>query len=96
MAAYAQLIDKGVALIAASPDRAGSIDRSDVGLGIRSLHLGLVAHRRRAAVHYLYYVTGRLTDGSIGTIVLRVLHQRMEPRRRVIRSLNAGTKGSTR
>lgn len=96
MTAYAQRIDRGIELIAASPTPAGSIDRSDIAAGVRSFHRELTARRRHAAVHCLYYRIGELTDGSIGAIVLRVLHDRMEPRRRVVRSLSAFIEGPKR
>lgn len=87
LAAYAQIIDRGIAMVAADPDRPGSLDRSGVAPGVRLFHLELAAGRRGGAAHGLYYSAGRLSDGSIGTIILRVLHERMEPRHKVVRSL---------
>jgi len=45
--------------------------------------------RRGGAAHCLYYTTGRLPDGAVGTIILRVLHEHMEPRYKVVRSLKS-------
>ena len=87
VAAYGLIIEKGIALIAEHPARPGSLDRSSVGAGVRLFHLELAAGKRGAAAHCLYYAAGRLSDGSNGTIILRVLHERMEPRYRVLSTL---------
>ncbi|MBK1842195.1 type II toxin-antitoxin system RelE/ParE family toxin [Azospirillum sp. YIM B02556] len=84
---YAALIDKGILMVAQDPDRPGMLPRPELGPDVRMLHLELAAGRRGAAAHCLYYTTGRLPDGTIGTIILRVLHEGMEPRRKVGRSL---------
>ncbi len=76
---YAAIIAKGVALVAEEPRRPGSVDRPDLGPNVRLFHLELAAGRRGGAAHCLYYTTGRLSDGSDGVIVLRVLHERMDP-----------------
>lgn len=87
MRAYAQLIERGIEMVAADPDRPASLDRSELAPGVRLLHLELAAGRRGAAAHCLYYMKGKLSDGSVGTIILRVLHEHMEPRYRVVRAL---------
>jgi len=87
MQVYARLIDRGIEMVADSPDRPSSLDRSELAPGVRLLHLELAAGRRGAAAHCLYYMTGKLSDGSTGTIILRVLHERMEPRYRIVRAL---------
>jgi toxin ParE1/3/4 len=92
LAAYEGIIARGIDMIADDPERPGSVDRSELAPGVRFLHLELAAGRRGGAAHGLYYSTGRLSDGSIGTIILRVLHEHMEPRYRVVRSLNATLK----
>jgi toxin ParE1/3/4 len=84
---YAALIDKAILMVAENPDRPGMLPRPELGPDVRLFHLELAAGRRGAAAHCLYYTTGQLPDGTIGTIILRVLHEGMEPRRRVIRSL---------
>lgn len=88
LAAYAGLIERGLALIAEDPDRAGSLDRSAVVSGVRLFHLELAAGRRGAAAHCLYYMTGKLSNGEAGVIVLRVLHEGMEPRGKLARALD--------
>lgn len=89
LTAYAHIIDTGIRLVADTPDRPGSLDRSELAAGVRLFHLELAAGRRGAAAHSLYYSTGRLSDGTMGTIILRVLHEHMEPRYKVVRSLKA-------
>jgi toxin ParE1/3/4 len=85
--AYARTIERGIEMVAEQPDRPGSLERIEIAPGVRLLHLEIAAGRRGGAAHCLYYKKGRLSDGSIGTIILRVLHEHMEPRHRVVRSL---------
>jgi toxin ParE1/3/4 len=85
--AYAQIIEKGMALVGEDPERPGSIDRSEIAPGVRLFHLELAANRRGAAAHCLYYTIGRMSNGVIGTIILRVLHESMAPRYKVASSL---------
>ena len=84
----AGLIERGLELIAEDPDRAGSLDRFAVVSGVRLFHLDLAAGRRGAAAHGLYYMTGKLSNGETGVIVLRVLHEGMEPRGKLARALD--------
>lgn len=84
---YATLIEKAIQMVAEAPDRPGMLPRPELGPDVRLFHLELAAGRRGAAAHCLYYTTGLLPDGTIGTIILRVLHEGMEPRRKVARSL---------
>ncbi|WP_157014771.1 type II toxin-antitoxin system RelE/ParE family toxin [Mesorhizobium xinjiangense] len=85
--AYASLIGRGLDMIAEDPMRPSSRERPDIAAGIRSFHLGLAAGRSAAAAHHLYYKT--MTDGEAGQdiVVLRILHERMEPKRRVLKSI---------
>lgn len=85
--AYARIIERGIELVSEDPDRPGSIERAELAPGVRLLHLEIPARRRGGAAHCLYYMKGRLSDDTIGVIVVRVLHERMEPRYRVIRTL---------
>ncbi len=55
--------------------------------GLRLLHLELASGRRGGAAHCLYYTIGTMPNGAPGTIILRVLHEGMEPRYKVARSL---------
>ena len=85
--AYQQIIASGIEMVAENPDRPGSLDRSDILPGLRLWHLALTTGRRGGAAHCLYYRVGKLPDGATGTTVLRVLHEHMEPRHRIVRSL---------
>ncbi|MDQ0324514.1 toxin ParE1/3/4 [Rhodopseudomonas julia] len=78
--AYAGIIRKGIERIAEDPVGPGTLDRSDVAKDVRFFHLALAAGRRHGAAHCLYFKVGALSDGSTGTIILRVLHERMAPR----------------
>ena len=75
-------------MVGDDPERAGSIDRSSVVADVRLFHLELAAGRRGAAAHCLFYTRGRMSNGEAGVIVLRVLHEAMEPRYKLLRSLN--------
>lgn len=87
LALYEQVIAKGMAMVGDDPECGGSIARTEIAEGVRLFHLELAAGRRGAAAHCLYYTTGRISEGGVGTIILRVLHERMEPRYKVIGSL---------
>ena len=71
-------------MFADDPSRPGSRRRDELGPGVRSFHIELAGRRRSAAAHLLYYVQGTLDDGRDGTIILRVLHDRMDAARHVI------------
>lgn len=83
----AEIIDKGMVMVGEDPERGGSIDRSEIAPEVRLFHLELAAGRSGAASHCLHYTTGQMSNGVVGTIILRVLHEHMEPRYKVVRSL---------
>jgi toxin ParE1/3/4 len=84
---YAGHLTRAVALIAENPDRIGCAHRSEIAPGVRSLHLEIAARRRHAAAHIVYFQLNDLQEGEPEIIVLRVLHERMEPKRRLIQAL---------
>jgi toxin ParE1/3/4 len=84
---YAELIDRAAQMVAMDTERLGSRDRHELGEGIRSFHMELAAGRRGAASHVLYYLRGWIADGGGGVIIVRVLHERMEPARHVSQGL---------
>ena len=84
---YARIIERGIVLVSEDPVRPGSMDRSELAPGVRLLHLQTAAGRRGGAAHCVYYMKGRLSGDTMGVIVVRVLHEQMEPRHRVIRAL---------
>jgi toxin ParE1/3/4 len=91
---YGRVIQRGIEMVAENPDRPASFDRSEIAPGVRLLHLEVAAGRRGAAAHCLYYVKHRLSDGAGGVVILRVLHEHMEPRYRIVRALR-GTRSDT-
>jgi toxin ParE1/3/4 len=88
--AYSRIIQSGIDMIAERPDRPSSFDREEIAKGVRSLHLELAGNRRGSAAHVLYYTIGQLSNGTEGVLVLRLLHESAEPRRRVKRALGRG------
>lgn len=77
---YEALVVTAIRDIAAQPDRVGSIDRPELGAGVRSWHLRLSRERARTAAgqvqrprHFLVY---RAEHGLI--VIGRVLHDAME------------------
>ena len=83
---YVGIIDDGVALIASDPLRPSSQDRSQIRPGVRSFHLERVRNRRRSATQ-IYYTISATGEGEV--VVLRVLHEAMEPKRRLASALRA-------
>jgi len=84
---YGELIEQAALMVAAAPERAGSRQRDELASGIRSFHVERAGGRRGAAAHVLYYRPAQLDDGSDGIIILRVLHERMDPSRHILRDL---------
>ncbi len=81
---YAGLIEHALALLAENPLRAASRGRDELRPGVRSLHLSRAAARRHAASHILYYHLAAGTGGEQHVVILRVLHERMEPLKRLV------------
>lgn len=76
---YAALIERAALMIAEQPRRPGSRARDELAAGLRSFHVELAAGRRGAASHALYYVPGPLFALPDAVLILRVLHDAMEP-----------------
>lgn len=83
---YAQLIESAAAIVAEDPDRPASRSRDDIGPGVRSFHVELAVRRRGAAAHVLFYRRTRLLSGDSEVLILRILHERMDPSRHMIRN----------
>jgi toxin ParE1/3/4 len=84
---YAKMIEGGIAMIADDPVRPSSVDRSDLRPGIRSFHLELVTRRRHSASHMIYFKEMRYADGDSEVVVIGVLSESMEPKRRLNKAL---------
>ncbi|MBP2233064.1 toxin ParE1/3/4 [Azospirillum agricola] len=76
---YAALIERAVLMVADRPERPGSRPRDELAEGVRSFHVELAAGRRGAASHTLYYVPGSSIGLADAVLILRVLHDAMEP-----------------
>ncbi|MEP9399752.1 type II toxin-antitoxin system RelE/ParE family toxin [Mesorhizobium sp. KR2-14] len=85
---YTEIVQRGIAMIAEEPFRASSQRRDDLRAGVRSFHLQLAAGRHKGAAHVLYYSLDP-SDGET-VVVLRVLAEEMEPKKRIAQSLRAG------
>ncbi len=85
--ADADLIERGLALVGDDPVRPGSIHRPDLDTRVRFFHLALVAGRQGSAAHGIYYAA---TDKTEPAIILRLLHERMDPRGRITAALLGG------
>jgi toxin ParE1/3/4 len=91
---YADLIERAVQRVADDPSHPSTSACNDIGAGVRPYHLELVAGRRGAASHLLYYMLGSLDDNRTGVIILRVLHEHMEPKQRVISAIQPRSGGA--
>lgn len=85
---YGALIEQALASLSQDPCRPASRDRDELRPGVRSLHLSRVAARRHAASHVLYYHVQARPDGGRDLVLLRVLHERMEPLSRLLDAIS--------
>jgi toxin ParE1/3/4 len=76
-ARYESLLEAAIQELGANPEHLISRDRHDLAPGLRSFHLRHVGrdHGVKSPVHVIYY---RKARSSI--VIVRVLHERMEPR----------------
>ncbi len=84
---YARIIELGMSMIADNPSRPACVERDDIRKGLKSFHLEFAARRRRGAAHKVYLMEIRDATGPPQFVVIRVLHEAMEPKRRLIRAL---------
>jgi toxin ParE1/3/4 len=81
---YALLIMAAMDLVGHVPERPGSRARDDLAPGVRSFHVERAARRQGAAAHVLFYIVEhKQADGGADVIILRVLHDRMDPARHI-------------
>ncbi|TXN41009.1 type II toxin-antitoxin system RelE/ParE family toxin [Methylobacterium sp. WL7] len=80
---YAALIDKAVGLVAEFPERPSSKNRPDLAPGLRSFPIAFASGRRQGASHVLYFTVADGPDRTREVVILRVLHDRMDPRLRL-------------
>ena len=67
-------------MVAEEPARGRSWDRGGVVPGLLAFHLEHVSGKSGAAAHVLYYAIERLANGAQRVVILRLLHEGMEPR----------------
>jgi toxin ParE1/3/4 len=78
---YSRLIETAAAIVGDDPLRPGSRERREFGRGLRSFPIGLAGGHLAAAAHVLYYRAQRQDGHDAGILILRVLHERMDPAR---------------
>jgi toxin ParE1/3/4 len=82
---YAALINAAMGLVAEAPERPGSRKRDDLASGIRAFHVELAGRHQGAAAHVLFYlVEQQHPDRDADILILRVLHERMDPTRHIV------------
>jgi len=84
---YGRLIEAAAEMIGLDANRTGSRSRDELLPGLRSFPIERAARRRGSAAHVLYYLPGTFDDGREGVIILRVLHERMDPARHIVEEL---------
>jgi toxin ParE1/3/4 len=84
---YAGHIEHALAMIAEKPNRPGSQERSEIRPGVRSFHLQLATGRRKGAAHVLYYCMGKDFSSGDEVVILRILADEMEPKKRIALAL---------
>jgi toxin ParE1/3/4 len=82
---YAEIIQIGIDMVASEPERPGSRSRLEIHAETRSFHLELAAGRLGSAAHQIFYIRHRFDNGDEGVIILRGLHEKMEPRHHISR-----------
>ncbi len=90
MDAYAAIIDRALSMIAQDPTRPGSTDRSALLPTLRSFPLSFATRRLRGAAHCIYYLPRRRISGRDRVVVVRVLHERMDPVARIGSAMSGG------
>ena len=76
---YAVLLQSAIERVAVDPRCIGSKDCDDILAGLRSFHVGHAARRRGAASHVLFYEQRTAADESHFVVILRILHDHMDP-----------------
>ena len=80
---YATILRQAFDLVAHDPFRPSTRAREELAPGLRSIHLQAIAGRRGGASHVLFYAVVEDTHVEPAILVVRVLHEAMEPKGRV-------------
>lgn len=83
---YKGLITTAVKMVATTPGRGDSWDKGNIVPGLRAFHLENAAGRCGAAAHRLYCAVEHLPGGSPRVVILRLLHEGMEPNLHIARA----------
>ncbi|MGE0282140.1 MAG: type II toxin-antitoxin system RelE/ParE family toxin [Rhizobiaceae bacterium] len=86
---YFDIIQRAIASLAKDPKRPASKPQDEFGPGIRSFHLQFAARRQGGASHVVYYKINSMDDGRVELLILRVLPDRMDPKRRVTAAIKS-------
>ena len=90
---YAGIMATALDMLVENPRRTSVRHRSDVREGICSFSLGVAAGRRGGASHSIYFRVSPATGSVQELVILRILHERMEPKRRLVAALNEDEPG---
>jgi len=88
---YAEIIKRGLSMVAENPLRASSRPRDELNDGMRSFHLQLASGRSKGASHVIYYRIASTNPELV--IVVRVVGDEMEPKKRVAQALRSDDAG---
>ncbi|NNM74712.1 type II toxin-antitoxin system RelE/ParE family toxin [Enterovirga sp. DB1703] len=94
VATYTELIEAAICDLAVDPERIGSRPRPELGRAMRSLHLSHVAGRQRGARHEIYYRVQAAKGGQPELVIMRILHDAMDPAGRVKAALRGDLRRS--
>jgi toxin ParE1/3/4 len=86
---YFDIIQTAIISLAKDPKRPASKAHDDFGPGVRSFHLQFTARRQGGASHVVYYRVAAIDDGRKELVILRLLPDRMDPRRRVVSAIKS-------
>lgn len=86
---YSKLIEEGVKLLAEDPYNVSSSDKSAFGKGVRAFHLEDVKGKKNSASHKIFYAVSKTELEGYNLRILRVLHEKMEPKYRIKHAMNS-------
>lgn len=78
--AYSELLEQAIQDIVADPNRASSIPRPDLGIGVRSYHIALSKFRSGTGIKSPRHVVVYALRKADEVLVLRIVHDRMNLR----------------
>ena len=78
-------------MVTEDPLRPASRQRPELRPGLRTFHLRLASGRSRGAAHVLYYWVDPRNPSEV--VIVRVLAEEMEPKRRIAQALRDEEKG---